>query len=176
MERITKAEAEQRARLLSNIECYYDMNLQVKSTYRVSCKVFATCSQDCTTWLDSTVLQITDCMVNDQEWDTELHLKDNRLALNLKEGVNSIRFNYEQALNLTSLGGLQAFRNNDEFYMYSTPIFSISTIFPCFAQPDLKTKLQVSVTINSNWEAASNGAIVEQTFYQQEGLKHVIFE
>lgn len=73
---------------------------------------------------------------------------------NLKEGSNTIKIDF-------TAGNLSLNRNKNFLYTLFVPARA-STAFPCFDQPDLKAKFNLSLEIPKDWVAVANGAQVSQ--------------
>lgn len=86
---------------------------------------------------------------------------------NILQGTNSIKIEFK-----TSSGSLN--RNNEFLYTLLVPDRA-STVFPCFDQPDLKAQFGLSLIINKDWKAISNGKLRAEESLTDE-TKQVIFE
>jgi len=69
----------------------------------------------------------------------------------LKEGKNTISIDF-------TAGDLSLNRNEDYLYTLLVPDRA-RTVFPCFDQPDLKAKFELTLTVPSQWQAVSNGLL-----------------
>ena len=72
----------------------------------------------------------------------------------LKEGVNEVKIKF-------IAGDLSLNRNDNYLYTLFVPDRA-STCFPLFDQPNLKATYKVTLITPSDWEAVSNGALVER--------------
>jgi aminopeptidase N len=86
---------------------------------------------------------------------------------NILKGTNSIKIEFK-----TNSGSLN--RNNEFLYTLLVPDRA-STVFPCFDQPDLKAQFGLSLIINKDWKAISNGKLQAEESLTNE-TKQVIFE
>lgn len=67
----------------------------------------------------------------------------------LKEGPNQIKINF-----MAGEGSL----NRNEEYLYTLLVPDrASTVFPCFDQPDLKARYNLTLTVPAHWETLANG-------------------
>lgn len=73
----------------------------------------------------------------------------------LKPGANTIFIRF-------TAGNLSLNRNDEYLYTLLVPDRS-RTVFPCFDQPDLKAKFQLSLTIPSHWQAMTNATANDST-------------
>lgn len=73
----------------------------------------------------------------------------------LKPGKNIISIQF-------TAGNLSLNRNDEYIYTLLVPDRA-RTVFPCFDQPDLKAKFQLSLTIPSHWQAMTNAAVNDST-------------
>lgn len=69
----------------------------------------------------------------------------------LKAGTNTVAIDF-------TAGDLSLNRNEDYLYTLLVPDRA-RTLFPCFDQPDLKAKYEVTLTVPSQWQAVSNGLL-----------------
>ncbi|WP_461095041.1 M1 family metallopeptidase [Spirosoma gilvum] len=69
----------------------------------------------------------------------------------LKPGMNTIFIQF-------TAGNLSLNRNDEYLYTLLVPDRA-RTVFPCFDQPDLKAKFQLSLTIPDHWQAMTNAAV-----------------
>jgi aminopeptidase N len=68
----------------------------------------------------------------------------------------------EQEITIEFVAGDQALNRQDEF-MYSLFVPDRArTAFPCFDQPDIKARYELSLTIPKGWEAVANGAVTRR--------------
>jgi aminopeptidase N len=81
-------------------------------------------------------------------------------------GTNTIQVSF-----ISNNGSLN--RREDFLYTLLVPDRA-STVFPCFDQPDLKAKFQLSLTIPAQWTAISNGK-VDSINYLTELEKEIYF-
>jgi len=72
----------------------------------------------------------------------------------LKKGTNTVKITF-------TAGNLSLNRNKDFLYTLFVPARA-STAFPCFDQPDLKGKFNLSLEIPKDWVAVANGAQISQ--------------
>ena len=84
----------------------------------------------------------------------------------LLTGANTVDINFR--VGETSLN-----RNKDFLYTLFVPDRA-RTAFPCFDQPNLKAKYNLTLTIPTEWQAIANGAIQSST--AQENQKTLVFE
>ncbi|WP_338877217.1 M1 family aminopeptidase [Spirosoma sp. SC4-14] len=73
----------------------------------------------------------------------------------LKPGLNTISIRF-------TAGNLSLNRNDDYLYTLLVPDRA-RTVFPCFDQPDMKAKFQLSLTIPAHWQAMTNAAVNDST-------------
>ncbi|MBN8823530.1 MULTISPECIES: M1 family aminopeptidase [unclassified Spirosoma] len=73
----------------------------------------------------------------------------------LKPGANTIFIQF-------MAGNLSLNRNDEYLYTLLVPDRA-RTVFPCFDQPDLKAKFQLSLTIPNHWQAMTNAAVNDST-------------
>ncbi|WP_080057982.1 M1 family metallopeptidase [Spirosoma aerolatum] len=73
----------------------------------------------------------------------------------LKPGANTVFIQF-------TAGNLSLNRNDEYLYTLLVPDRA-RTVFPCFDQPDLKAKFQLSLTIPSRWQAMTNAAVHDST-------------
>jgi len=84
-------------------------------------------------------------------------------AFQLKKNIVQISFE----------AGDNALNRNDE-YLYTLFVPDrASTAFPCFDQPDLKGRYNLSLKIPETWVAVANGRMLEKRFW--DGKHHYIF-
>lgn len=69
----------------------------------------------------------------------------------LKPGRNTISIQF-------TAGNLSLNRNDDFLYTLLVPDRA-RTVFPCFDQPDLKAKFQLSLTVPKGWQTMTNAAV-----------------
>ena len=69
----------------------------------------------------------------------------------LQPGTNTISIRF-------TAGNLSLNRNEEYLYTLLVPDRA-RTVFPCFDQPDLKARFQVSLTIPAQWQAMTNAAV-----------------
>lgn len=82
----------------------------------------------------------------------------------LRSGENIININFragDGALN----------RREDYLYTLFVPDRA-RTVFPCFDQPDLKARFQLSLTIPKHWTAIANGNIVDSSLANKQKTYH----
>jgi aminopeptidase N len=72
----------------------------------------------------------------------------------LKEGINTLKIDF-------TAGDLSLNRNDDFLYTLFVPARA-STAFPCFDQPDLKARFELSLSIPKDWIAVANGALTSE--------------
>ncbi|MBC7572281.1 MAG: aminopeptidase [Spirosoma sp.] len=73
----------------------------------------------------------------------------------LKPGPNQIQINL--------IAGNSSLNRNDD-YLYTLLVPDRArTVFPCFDQPDLKARFQLTLTIPTNWQALTNAPVVDST-------------
>ncbi len=84
----------------------------------------------------------------------------------LKKGANLVKINF-----LAGEGSL----NRNEEYLYTLLVPDrASTVFPCFDQPDLKARYDLTLAVPKEWKTLANGSVKNE---QIEGdRKTVIFE
>lgn len=82
---------------------------------------------------------------------------------NLKKGANTLKIDF-------TAGNLSLNRNKDFLYTLFVPARA-STAFPCFDQPDLKARFDLSLEIPKDWVAVANGAQISQ---KDEGNNQVL--
>jgi aminopeptidase N len=94
----------------------------------------------------------------------------------LKKGTNTVTIKF-------TAGNLSLNRNKDFLYTLFVPARA-STAFPCFDQPDLKGRFDLSLEIPKDWVAVANGAQISQkdegnnqllTFAQTKPLPTYLF-
>ncbi|GAB3995959.1 M1 family aminopeptidase [Spirosoma daeguense] len=73
----------------------------------------------------------------------------------LKPGRNTISIQF-------TAGNLSLNRNDDFLYTLLVPDRA-RTVFPCFDQPDLKAKFQLSLTVPKGWQAMTNALVNDST-------------
>lgn len=84
----------------------------------------------------------------------------------LNEGANKIKINF-----LAGEGSL----NRNEAYLYTLLVPDrASTVFPCFDQPDLKARYNLTLAVPQKWKTLANGP--KKNEHIEEGRKTVTFE
>lgn len=73
----------------------------------------------------------------------------------LKNGQNKVEIGF-------TAGNLSLNRNDDYLYTLLVPDRA-RTVFPCFDQPDLKAKFQLTLTLPGHWHAMTNAAVQDST-------------
>lgn len=73
----------------------------------------------------------------------------------LKPGRNTVSIQF-------TAGNLSLNRNDDFLYTLLVPDRA-RTVFPCFDQPDLKAKFQLSLTVPNGWQAMTNAAVKDSS-------------
>ena len=85
----------------------------------------------------------------------------------IKQGKNTIHIEF-------IAGDLSLNRNPEYLYTLFVPDRA-STAFPCFDQPDLKARYQLSLQIPAEWTAVSNGKIENENENENSGRKNIFF-
>lgn len=80
-------------------------------------------------------------------------------AKTLKPGTNQIDIDF-------TAGNLSLNRNDDYLYTLLVPDRA-RTVFPCFDQPDLKARFQLTLTIPEQWQAMTNAPQQDSTVTNQ---------
>jgi aminopeptidase N len=80
----------------------------------------------------------------------------------LQEGENQINIRFQA-------GDLSLNRNEDFLYTLLVPDRA-RTLFPCFDQPNLKAKFQLSLEVPNQWEALANGALEKEEIVDNRKL------
>ncbi len=84
----------------------------------------------------------------------------------LREGTNQIKITF-----LAGEGSL----NRNEAYLYTLLVPDrASTVFPCFDQPDLKARYNLTLSVPQEWKTLANGPKKNEDI--EEGRKTVTFE
>lgn len=73
----------------------------------------------------------------------------------LRNGINTIKINF-------IAGELSLNRNNEYLYTLLVPDRA-RTLFPCFDQPDIKARFQLTLTVPHQWSAVGNGLALSST-------------
>jgi len=100
-------------------------------------------------------------MIHDVQIDgisIDIHFENNHIIVSkelLKEGRNVIMIKF-------TAGELSLNRNKDFLYTLLVPDRA-STVFPCFDQPDIKAKYQLTVSAPENWKVLTSSVEVKST-------------
>jgi aminopeptidase N len=102
--------------------------------------------------------------VNDRAWDTGAAWNRQHLALPaalLSAGRNRVTLDFHTAI---ASAGAAIIRYRDATdsttYLYTLLVPSdANLLFPCFDQPDLKARVQLTLTTPRRWRALANGAL-----------------
>lgn len=85
-------------------------------------------------------------------------------ANNLKEGENKIDISF--------IAGNAALNRREE-YLYALFVPDRArTVFPCFDQPDLKAKFNLTLTVPKQWTAIANGKTIDSIFVNENKIFH----
>ena len=77
------------------------------------------------------------------------------VARYLRPGPNQIQINF--------IAGNSSLNRNDD-YLYTLLVPDRArTVFPCFDQPDLKAKFQLTLTMPATWQALTNASVLDST-------------
>ncbi|RYE20573.1 MAG: aminopeptidase, partial [Sphingobacteriaceae bacterium] len=104
-------------------------------------------------------------VVNDRE--VKVNLKEEHLLINkqnLKSGSNEINIDF-------IAGDASLNRNNDYLYALFVPDRA-RTVFPCFDQPDLKAKFELTLEVPKDWNVLANGDKKEVIQTQDKVIYH----
>ena len=91
-----------------------------------------------------------------------------RIDKDVKAGENSVSVYFtspDQSLN----------RRNDFLYTLLVPDRA-RTVFPCFDQPDLKARYELSLKIPPTWKAVANGKVLSVETTEEEGRTFISFQ
>lgn len=100
----------------------------------------------------------------------------------LKQGENVVRLRFESPISTQGSAVTRYVdREDNSEYIYTLFVPSdASTAFPCFDQPDLKARFQLSIDIPESWEAITNTDRIETIDLHEAGapgprLSHKVF-
>jgi aminopeptidase N len=157
---ISRALADQRARLLSNIR--YEMRLSVadSDTARGSIIVRFASKSKSDAILDFRGPALSHIIVNGGSSATQFNGAHLRVpARDVRVGENTIAADFAA---LIAPAGTSIIKFHDEkdggTYLYTLLVPSdANALFPCFDQPNLKARLSLTLTVPSGWRALANG-------------------
>ncbi|MCL2470492.1 MAG: M1 family aminopeptidase, partial [Propionibacteriaceae bacterium] len=157
---LTRAEAEERARLL--IVRGYDITLDVTSTTdsfpSTTVVQFACREPGAQTFIDLIAPVVDRIELNGEELDPGVAFKDSRIALSNLKSENTLIVEAQAAYSHTG-EGLHRFTDpvDQQTYLYSQcEVADARRIFAVFEQPDLKSRFIFHVVAPSGWTVMSN--------------------
>ena len=107
-------------------------------------------------------MAIADLMINDQKFTEKEYFQEQKIPLEQPHvilGWNTVQLKYLTPYNKNQIG-LHTFTDSkdNQQYLYSQfEAFHCFRVFPCFDQPGLKAKMQLTVLCPKEWQAISNG-------------------
>jgi len=81
----------------------------------------------------------------------------------------------ENQVNIKFHAGNQSLNRRDDLLYTLLVPDRARTLFPCFDQPDLKSRYTLSLEIPSGWEAVANGQIVQRDTIEQNDSQYIVF-
>ncbi|GII22820.1 aminopeptidase N [Planosporangium mesophilum] len=165
MPSLTRAEAAERAALLSVDEYTIDLDLTGPDAEFESATVvrFGCTRPGADTFVELRPAALRSVTLNGRELDVA-GLSDNRLALTGLAAENELVVRATMAYS-NSGEGLHRFVDpaDGEVYLYAqTFLDSAQRVFACFDQPDLKAPVTLTVTAPAGWTVLANGAGEQQ--------------
>jgi len=170
---VSKTLADHRKATIKNVE--YDVAVAIPDSLATVINGAVTIRFDLTAINQPVVLDFENEMealivlLNAQRIKIDFEFKNNHIVIpveHLKKGSNTFTLSFyvgEQALN----------RNKDFLYTLFVPN-KAATAFPCFDQPNIKAKYQLTLTTPKDWTALANyplvkkGEIMDKAIYQFE--------
>ena len=157
---VRKSLADWRKRMLSDVvyELHFDIpenksdSIDAALTLRFELKKN---TQDLLLDFQAAPQQLRSITVNEQSTTPVLEAEHVRVPQSLlQKGSNEIKIEF-------IAGDLSLNRNDDFLYTLLVPDRA-RTLFPCFDQPNLKARFQLSLLIPSSWDALANGSLLKE--------------
>ena len=174
---LTQEEARRRAEWVSEPEYTFTLDLQQRvERYRGEVSITFQMAQAGSTFLDCTAarletVEVNGSVVDAPDWNAY------RLTLHgLKQGENTVRIAYENEYNHGGDGFHQFIDPEDgEEYLYTNfEPYNAHWLFPCFDQPDIKGRYELTVTAPASWKLIANGREANVD-YVADGRRRVAF-
>jgi aminopeptidase N len=171
-DRLTRAEAQERARLLGDVDYAVELDLRPagptfssRTTVRFSCAEPGT-----STFIDLDAATLHSATLNGRSVPPDA-FADARIVLDGLAAHNELVVDAECAYQRTGVG-LHRFTDpvDERVYLHTQfEPFDAHRVYACFDQPDLKAPFRLSVQAPADWVAASNGAVLKQPDAGSEG-------
>jgi len=172
MPSLTRAEAAERAALLT-VEAYeIDLDLTGADTFRSTVTIRFRATPGAATFVEVNPVRLGAIRLNDAPVDPA-GLDDNRLGLTGLAAHNTLTVTAEMAYSNTG-EGLHRFVDpaDGETYLYAMSFLDeAQRIFACFDQPDLKAPVTLSVTAPADWTVAANGPVAAKTLLADQAVR-----
>ncbi|MGV3528166.1 MAG: M1 family metallopeptidase [Flavisolibacter sp.] len=165
--------ANYRSKVISNLK--YRLHFEIPNEKSVRIKAFETISFklseasaplqiDFKAGADQLLSVLVNGKVAETVFEHEHIIVDNKL---LKEGENAIAIQF--------IAGDLSLNRNDEFLYTLLVPDRARTVFPCFDQPNLKAKFELSLSLPNEWAALTNGPLKDSlpgilTFPQEKAM------
>ena len=161
---LTRAEAQERARLLSVDAYEIELDLggaQEGGTFRSATTVRFEAAEAGSGFIDLVAPHVREVVLNGADLDPEAVFADSRITLDgLVAGANELRVVADCAYTNTG-EGLHRFVDpvDEQAYLYTQfEVPDARRVFASFEQPDLKATFQFTVTAPEGWTVVSNSA------------------
>ncbi|MFM2437494.1 MAG: aminopeptidase [Actinomycetota bacterium] len=158
-ENLTRAEAAERSRLVSNVEYQVELDLTLGAeTFGSTTRLTFDAVPGSATWLDLIAPAVHRVELNGQELDPSKVVDGSRVQLADLAAANTVVIDAECAYMSTG-EGLHRFVDPQDDCVYLYTQFQVADcrrVFPVFEQPDIKAPLQLTVTAPAHWQVVSN--------------------
>lgn len=159
-ENLTRAECDDRAKLITNVSYEVDLdlaNVATSETFRSITRITFDATPGSATWVDLLAPHLISAELNGNELDVSQYdgariQLPHLLARNELSIVADCRY-------LRTGEGLHRFQDpvDDEFYLYTQfEVADARRVYACFEQPSIKASWQLTVRAPSHWEVVSN--------------------
>ena len=171
---LTRAEAAERAALISNVSYELDLDLtqgggapdagRHADTFASTTLIrFDAAEPGADTWLDLIAPTVRRVTLNGRELDPAAVFVDSRIHLDDLQASNEVLVEADCAY-MSSGEGLHRFTDPVDEHTYLYTQFEVADarrVIACFEQPDLKAPLTLTVTAPAHWTVVSNAATPE---------------
>ncbi len=166
-ENITRAEAQERSRLVATDSYAVDLDLTgTESTFRSTTTSIFECKEPgSTTWIDLIAESVESVTLNGTELDPAEVVDGGRITLPDLARDNTVTI-VAQCRYMNTGEGLHRFVDpvDDETYLYTQfESADARRMYACFEQPDLKATFQLTVSAPAHWQVISNSPTPEPT-------------
>ncbi len=170
---LTREEARERAHLVSNVEKDVFLDLTRDQGFRAETTIRFDCAEPgASTFLDCASVRLVELVVNGRAVDVE-GFDGVRIPLQGLEATNEVRV-VTQGEYSKSGKGINRFRDptDDRVYVHTdSEPFDAHRVYPCFDQPDVKSRFRFSALVPEGWEAISNARAASPPVQEEKGMR-----